>query len=162
MQEYQQDENKENDFVISEGFLYTLRPPGKTAYPRLVLPPSTRFRVIRRAHQEAGHQGMRKTIRPLQEHYKWPGQRRDVVDTVASAHVVKCRRERTTSYLYASSKWRCGTPLAGARFSHKIFCWCTFYKMSLDKCDNATLWHCSSPGIIKTWGFCHYGSSSMS
>ena len=98
MPEYQQGENGEHDFVISEGLLYTLRPPpGKTAYPRLVLPPSTRFRVIRRAHQEVGHQGMRKTIERLQEHYKWPGQRRDVFDVIhkcARCQVHTGRRER--------------------------------------------------------------------
>ena len=83
MDEYKQGIHEQNDYVIHEGLLYTLRPPpGKTAYPRLVLPPSTRFRVIRRAHQEVGHQGMRKTIERLQENYKWDGQRRDVFDVI--------------------------------------------------------------------------------
>ena len=79
MPEYIQGIQQQNDYVIDQGLLYTLKPPpGKTAFARLVLQPSARFRVIRRAHQEVGHQGMRKTMERLQEHCKWPGQRKDV------------------------------------------------------------------------------------
>ena len=63
MEEYEQGIQGQSNYVIDDGLLYTLRPPpGKTAYPRLVITPSACFRVIRRAHQELGHQGMRKTL----------------------------------------------------------------------------------------------------
>ena len=52
-------------------------------YPRLVLPPSCRYRLIRRAHTKVGHQALRKTLDRLQEAYKWPGQRKDVAKVLA-------------------------------------------------------------------------------
>ena len=79
MKEYQRAFDDDSDYELHEGLLYTtLAPEGKLPYPRLVLPPSARFRVIRRAHTEVGHQSVRKTLDRLQEAYKWPRQRQDV------------------------------------------------------------------------------------
>ena len=84
----------EEGYAVNNGLLYTLvPPPGKAEYPRLVLPPSARYRVIRRAHTEVGHQGMRKTIDRLQEAYKWPGMRGDVYKTISKC--ARCAVHRT-------------------------------------------------------------------
>ena len=84
----------EEGYAVTDGLLYTLIPPqGKPEYPRLVLPPSARFRVIRRAHAEVGHQGMRKTLDRIQEAYKWPGMRKDVYLTISKC--AKCAVHRT-------------------------------------------------------------------
>lgn len=88
----------EENYVVHDGLLYTLQPPpGKAEYPRLVLPPSARFRVIRRAHAEVAHQGMRKTLDRLQEAYMWPSQRKDVYKVMsrcAKCAVNRKRRDR--------------------------------------------------------------------
>ena len=98
MPEYELGELEEEGYVLHEGLLYTLHPPpGKTAYPRLVLPPSARFHVIRRAHVEVGHQGVRKTLKRIQEAYKWPCQRGYVFQAIrqcARCAVNLGRRER--------------------------------------------------------------------
>ena len=80
MPEYQLAFEEDSGYELKDGLLYTLHTPANgIEYPRLVLPPSCRYRVIRRAHTEVGHQAVRKTLDRLQEAYKWPGQRKDVV-----------------------------------------------------------------------------------
>ena len=77
--EYFQGHDEDNGYLLLDGLLYTTEPPpGMAEYPRLVLPPSMRQKVIQRAHHEVGHQGTRKTLARVQEAYKWPHQRRDV------------------------------------------------------------------------------------
>ena len=98
MVEYELGQLQEEEYIVLDGLLYTLQPPpGKAQYPRLMLPPSARFRVIRLAHTEAGHQGVRKTLDRLQEAYKWQNQRQDVFNVITKCP--KCavnygRRER--------------------------------------------------------------------
>lgn len=83
MEEYKLVTDECSGYELMEGLLYTTSPPaGKLPYPRLVLPPSARFRVIRRAHTEVGHQATRKTLDRLQEAYKWPGQRKDTMAVI--------------------------------------------------------------------------------
>ena len=98
MEQFQLGMEDEEGYAVHNGLLYTLTPPpGKPEYPRLVLPPSARFRVIRRAHAEVGHQGMRKTLDRIQEAYKWPGMRKDVYITIskcAKCAVHHTRKER--------------------------------------------------------------------
>ena len=84
MPEYQHAFEDDSGYELKDGLLYTIQaPPRGMEYPRLVLPPSCRYRVIRRAHTEVGHQALRKTLDRLQEAYKWPGQRRDVAKVLA-------------------------------------------------------------------------------
>ena len=79
MEEYDLGRLDMDDYTLIDGLLHTLNPPpGKDIYPRLVLPPSTRERCIRRAHLEVGHQRMRKTMDRLNECYKWPKMTKDV------------------------------------------------------------------------------------
>ena len=83
MPEYELGRSTEKDYVLMEGLLYTIKPPpGRSTYPRLVLPPSERERVIRRAHTELAHQGMKKTLDRLQEVYSWPKMRNDVYEVL--------------------------------------------------------------------------------
>ena len=94
MNEYRLGLEDDDDYAVTDGLLYTLvPPPGKPEYPRLVLPPSARFRVIRRAHAEVGHQGMRKTLDRIQEAYKWPKMRKEVYVTLSKC--AKCAVHRT-------------------------------------------------------------------
>ena len=94
MPEYALGIGEEEEYIITDGLLFTLRPPpGQPEYPRLVLPPSARFRVIRRAHTEVGHQGMRKTLDRVQEAYRWPGLRRDIYKTISKCS--RCAVHRT-------------------------------------------------------------------
>ena len=84
MSEYQLAFEEDSGYELKDGLLYTLHTPANgTEYPRLVLPPSCRYQVIRWAHTEVGHQSVRKTLDRLQEAYKWPGQRKDVVNVLA-------------------------------------------------------------------------------
>ena len=56
---------KENieDYLLINGILFTIRTPaGHDTFPRVVLPPRFRKKVIKRAHIEVGHQGLRKTV----------------------------------------------------------------------------------------------------
>ena len=98
MKEYRLGLDDDEEYAVTDGLLYTLiPPPGKPEYPRLVLPPSVRLRVIRRAHEEVGHQGMRKTLDRIQEAYKWPGMRKEVyvaLSKCAKCAVHRCRKER--------------------------------------------------------------------
>ena len=94
MPEYRLGRETEEEYAITDGLLYTLLPPpGRAEYPRLVLPPTARFRVIRRAHAEVGHQGMRKTLDRVQEAYKWPGMRADIYKCLSKC--AKCAVHRT-------------------------------------------------------------------
>ena len=87
MPEYQLASEEESGYEIKDGLLYSLRTPTqKLPYPRLVLPSSARFRVIRRAHCEVGHQSTEKTMDRILEAYKWPGMRSDVKRTLAQCH----------------------------------------------------------------------------
>ena len=89
MPEYLLGLNEDEDYSITDGLLYTLKPPpGRAEYPRLVLPPSARLWVIRCAHAETGHSGMRRTLDRIQEAYKWPGMRKGVCVTLSKC--VKC------------------------------------------------------------------------
>ena len=98
MPEWKLGEEEVDDYIIENNLLYTLRPPfGKPEGARLVLPLSCRFRVMQRAHKEIGHGALRKTLDRIQEHYKWPGIRRDVaryLTTCAVCQVHSGRRER--------------------------------------------------------------------
>lgn len=79
MPEYELGGMLEDEYILHGDLLYTLKPPpGRPEYPRLVLPPSARERVMKRAHQEVCHQGMRKTLTRIQERYKWAGMRKEV------------------------------------------------------------------------------------
>ena len=94
MPEFRLGQEEEEEYAVHNGLLYTLiPPPGKPEYPRLVLPPSPRFRVIRRAHTEVGHQGMRKTLDRIQEAYKWPGMRKEVYQILSKC--ARCAVNRT-------------------------------------------------------------------
>ena len=98
MAEYAQGEDEDNGYILIDGLLYTLVPPsGKAEYPRLVLPPEMRGTVMRRAHEEVGHQGTRKTLERLQEAYKWPRQRdevREITYQCARCAVHRTQQER--------------------------------------------------------------------
>ena len=91
MAEYEPGKKEEDDCLIMDELLYTIRPPaGKVPYPRLVLPPSTCFRVIRRAQPEVGDQGMRKMVDRLQECYTWPGLPKDVWNVLNNCNGFDC------------------------------------------------------------------------
>ena len=84
MPEYQLAFEEDSGYELEDGLLYTIQAPTNgMEYPRLVLPPSCRYRVIQRAHTEVGHQALRKTLDRLQEAYKWLGQRKDVAKVLA-------------------------------------------------------------------------------
>ena len=88
----------ENDYIIVNGLLYTVRRvSNRPEYPRLVLPPSARSRAIHRAHIEVGHMSVRKTVERLQEAYQWPGILKDVIKVIkrcGSCEVHKRRPQR--------------------------------------------------------------------
>ena len=84
-----------DNYVVSNGLLYTLEPPsGQISYPRLVLPVSERPHVITTAHQAVCHQGVRKTLGRLQEHFKWPGMRRQVYKLLSQCALCAATRDR--------------------------------------------------------------------
>ena len=80
MKEYELGVIEEMDFMVINDVLYSLKsPPMKPEYPRLVVPPGLRTKLIDQVHEEVGHQAVRKTLEKLQESYKWPGQLKDVI-----------------------------------------------------------------------------------
>lgn len=85
----------DNQYELLNGLLYDHSEGNEQSpYPRLVLPPSCRWRVIRRAHTEVGHQSVSKTLWRLKEAYKWPGMRRDIKQVIARC--AKCAINRDT------------------------------------------------------------------
>ncbi len=63
-------------------------------YPRLVLPPSERSRVITRAHEEVGHMATIKTLRHVQESYVWVGMRKDIDDCLKKCPICVAHTRR--------------------------------------------------------------------
>ena len=93
MKEYELGVIEEMDFMVINDVLYSLKsPPMKPEYPRLVVPPGLRTRLIDQVHEEVGHQAVRKTLEKLQESYKWPGQLKDVISRLRICP--KCIRHR--------------------------------------------------------------------
>ena len=71
MPEYELGAMLENDYILHGDLLYTLKPPpDHPKYPSLVLPSTAQERMVRRAHQEVCHQGMRKTLTRVQDRYR--------------------------------------------------------------------------------------------
>ena len=97
MSEYELATDQDTDrYVLTNGLMYDVSDEdgGTQSYPRLVLPPSCRFRVIRRAHTEVGHQGTSKTLWRIKEAYKWTGMRNDIKNTIKKC--AKCAVFRDT------------------------------------------------------------------
>jgi transposase InsO family protein len=69
-------------FIIDNGLLYSIsRPDAKQArYPRIMLPREFTDDIIKRCHLESGHSGLVKTLARIQEHYVWPGMRKQTQD----------------------------------------------------------------------------------
>ena len=67
-------------YVFCHGLLYSVRRPHKDAprFPRLLLPEQYREAVIGDRHLQGGHCGVVKTMYRVQDHYVWPGMRRDI------------------------------------------------------------------------------------
>lgn len=82
--EYEEAMNPESDYELHKGLLYSTLRPSKYAadYPRLVLPPSARAKVIARAHKEVGHMGALKTLERVREAYVWPGMKAAIQERV--------------------------------------------------------------------------------
>ena len=79
-EEIRDSQDEESRYLILEGLLYSRARPRRDAAecPRLVLPAQMQERVIRRCHEEVGHQSVLKTLVHAQEHYVWPGMKRTV------------------------------------------------------------------------------------
>ena len=69
-----------SDYVIDNGELFSVRLPylNAQAYPRLMLPPSQREKVIREAHIETGHRSKYATLRRIQSFCVWEGMAADI------------------------------------------------------------------------------------
>ena len=159
MAEYGQGREEENGYLLVDGLLYTMvTPGGKGEYPRLVLPPSMRKKVILRAHKEVGHQGVRKTLDRLQEAYKWPTQRKDVYSTInqcARCVVNRPGRERPPPTAMPLAHYPCQIvamdlcgPFPASRLGNKYL---------LTVIDHATGWTEATPLPNKTAaGVLHY------
>ncbi len=72
----------DSHYKVMRGNLYSLQKPHQNTveYPRKVLPPSERSRVITRAREEVGHMATIKTLRHVQESYVWAGMIKDIDD----------------------------------------------------------------------------------
>lgn len=89
MPEWSEHFDDDSAYQVINGLLYSTRPPHKYApdYPRLVLPPQQRERVVERAHLEVGHMSTHKTVRKLQEAFVWPRMRAEVDQLLAKCPV---------------------------------------------------------------------------
>ena len=97
MPEYELAQDQDVDrYILTGGVMYDVSDEdgGVKSYPRLVLPPSCRERVIRRAHFEVGHQGVSKTLWRIKEAYKWTGMRKHVKALISRCN--KCTVFRDT------------------------------------------------------------------
>ena len=98
-QEYDAAQDPDSDYILCKGLLYSTRRPSRFAaeYPRLVLPPSVRERIIKRSHADVGHLGPQKTLDRVREAYVWPGMKaeiRCVVRKCPTCLLHASRRER--------------------------------------------------------------------
>jgi len=91
---------EDEDFSLLDGELYSLRLPyqGAAPYPRLMVPPEMRPRLLSEAHTETAHRGRHAFLRRLQAFAVWPGMSQDV-----KSHILACahcqgnqRRHRQT------------------------------------------------------------------
>ena len=74
-----QDANDEG-FIMTHDLIYSISRPqqGVAVYPRLLLPTASRENIMKRCHEESGHARLLKTLQRVQDHYVWPGMRKDV------------------------------------------------------------------------------------
>ena len=87
MPEYELGVLNENDYIVIDDVLYTLKsPPNQTEFPRIVLPKQMRHKHIVNAHKQVGHQAVKKTLQRLQEWCKWDGQLKDVINVLRTLH----------------------------------------------------------------------------
>lgn len=73
-----------DDYMVHEGILYSVKTPSPldASYPRVILPSPFRERVIQKAHDLSAHQGLRKTLCLIRDHFVWPGMRKNVCDVI--------------------------------------------------------------------------------
>ena len=69
---------------------------------RLLLPKKYRTRLIKRAHEEVGHQAVAKTLDRVRETYVWPYY--NVGDLAVGDSVIVKSEERTTFFLSLGSR----------------------------------------------------------
>ena len=83
-------------FLIYEGLLYSVsRPQANVAvYPRLLLPMKYRLDVIHSTHESTGHAGLAKMLHGIQEHYVWPGMRREVQKALDTCGICRVNNAR--------------------------------------------------------------------
>lgn len=77
---YEEASNPDSDYEINQELLYSTRQPHRYAavYPRLMVPPSLRKKIVETAHVEMGHMSSQKTLDRIREAYLWPGMKADV------------------------------------------------------------------------------------
>jgi transposase InsO family protein len=98
--ELQKAHDKEGDYLLHEGLLYSVARPtnGSAIYPRLMLPLDFRGPIMERCHLESGHSGLYKTLARIQEHYVWPSMRHQVqtvLDRCAPCRLTNARQDQT-------------------------------------------------------------------
>ena len=92
-------QDKGERFCVIDDILYSSAKPrhNMPQYPRVMLPTEWRDQVIARCHQEVGHQSVWKTTMHVQEHYVWPGMKKDIqkwLDKCGLCQVHQKRPER--------------------------------------------------------------------
>ena len=78
--EWQSAADGADGYVLCHGLLYSVRRPNKDTprFPRLLLPERFRENIVNDRHITGGHCGVIKTMYRVQDHYVWPGMRRDI------------------------------------------------------------------------------------
>ena len=73
-------EEGKQGFLLHQDLLFSGNRASYTEprYPRLLLPSQFREDIIKRCHLESGHSGHLKTMQRVQEHYVWPGMRKEI------------------------------------------------------------------------------------
>ena len=61
----------------------------------IVLPQLCQHKILYRAQDESGHQGVGKVLAKIQERHTWPGLKRDVVNHIK--HCLTCQQTKNTS-----------------------------------------------------------------
>ncbi len=97
MRQWEWADNKNSGYHRRNGLLwYTKDIEGQSGYPRLVLPPRFRNKIMSKAHKEVGHQGYHKTLNRVRDIYWWPKQRPAVRDMLHKCAICRMNEPQTT------------------------------------------------------------------
>ena len=97
-------------FVMREGLLYqkTQLKQSREEVFGFVVPTPHRGAALNGCHRDATHQGQRRSLSLMQEHFWWPGMARDIINCVKDC--VRCKKYEGAPPIATLQKLTCSSP----------------------------------------------------